>query len=146
MSHRSVAILLFILSLVLIPIGYFLLHPDLIRLCPKNLDANCLSQSISFGVGKPLFWSTWLLPPLFFVLIFVKREVFNAWWKVILPISILALYLIIVSPPLQDFLTPGRTQVTSIMVKLIVISSLVVIAWKYWRLSRVSKTKSAGRG
>jgi hypothetical protein len=146
MNHRFVSIFLFIVSLVLIPVGYFLLHPDLVGLCQNNSGGNCFDDSISFGIGKPLFWSTWLLPLLFFGIIFVKREVFNTWWKVILPIAVVAFYAIAISPPLQDFMTPGRTEVTSLMVKLIVIVSLVVIAWKYWRLSRASKVKHTHLG
>ena len=145
MNYRNVAIALLVLSLLSILLGYFLMYPAITNWC-GGMGINCFGDDWTSGVGEPLFWSTWLLPILFFGLIFVRREVFNAWWKVILPISVIALYLIAVSPPLQDFMTPGRTQVTSLMVKFIVIVSLLVIAWKYWRLSRNSKTKPAQRG
>ena len=110
------------------------------------MSINCFGDDWTSGIGEPLFWSTWLLPPLFFGLTFVRREVFNAWWKVILPVAILALFLIVISPPLRDFMTPGRTEVTDIMVKFFVVVSLLVIAWKYWRLSRASKAKPAKVG
>lgn len=140
MKYQTVAIILFILSLLSILLGYFILYPAITNWC-GGLNINCFSDNWTSGVGEPLFWSTWLLPILFFGLIFVRREVFNAWWKVILPVSVAAFVIIVISPPLQDFMTPGRTEVTSLMIKIIVIVSLAVILWKYWRLSKVSKTK-----
>ncbi len=141
MSHRVISIMLCAVSLAAIPLGYFLLHPDLIGLCPKNLNANCLSESIDFGIGKPLYWSIRWLPLLFFVLIFVRKEVFATWWKVTGLVAVVALLLIVTSPVMPAFLTPDRTEMTDLMQKVFVIISVIVIAWKYWWLSRNAKTK-----
>jgi hypothetical protein len=51
--------------------------------------------------------------------------------------------LVVISPPLPTFLTPDRTQMTDLMVKLIVVISLAVILWKYWRLRRLKSAKPA---
>ena len=146
MSHRIIAGSLFVLSLLAIPIGYFLLHPDLIGLCPKNVAANCLDQNISFGIGEPLFRSIRLLPGLFFIMIFFRKEIFITWLKVIIGVAIIALLLIAISPPTHYFLTPDRTEMTDMMQKVIIIVSIAVILWKYWRLSRVAKAKTTKRG
>ena len=142
MNHRVIPILLFVLSLLGILFGYFLMHPDLVGLCPKNLDANCLSESINFGIGSPLYWSTRLLPLLFLVLIFVRKEVFTAWWKVTVWFALVAMYFIVTAPPLPALLTPDRTEVTDFMVKVVVIVSAVVVAWKYYMLSRTKASKA----
>lgn len=145
MTHRYISLGLVVISLVAIPIGYFLLHPSIIGFCPKNIDTNCLNEAISFGVGKPLFWSIWPLSFLFLGLAFVKKEVFALWWKIILPVTLLGFYFIAISPPLHDFLIPGRTEVTALVVKIIILISILAIAWKYWRLSRIPKGRSTIR-
>lgn len=142
MNHRIIAVVLFIASLVAILIGYFLLHPEIIGLCPRGLDMNCLNQNLSFGIGEPLYWSIRWLPVLFLSLAFVRREVFIAWWKVMIWFFILALLLIVISPTTQTFFTPDRTTVTDLVVKVIVIVSIVVVLWKYWRLSKGKAKKT----
>ena len=142
MSNRVISISLFVLSLIAIPVGYFFIHPELFNWCQSD-QFGCISQQISFGIGKPLFWSTRWLPVLFFFLIFVRKEVFTTWWKTILWFAVPALLLIVSSPSLPAFLTPDRTEMTDLMVKLIVIISLIIIAWKYWRLNRAEKSRAA---
>jgi len=136
MNQKIITVTLFITSLFAIIMGYFLLHPELFMTCPARLYSNCIAEFWSEGIASPLYWGLRWLPPLFFVLIFVRPEIFRAWWKVILPLSIVALLLICISPPLPDFYTPDRTNVTERMVWLIEIVSAFVIGWKYWRLSR----------
>lgn len=142
MNHRITAGLLFLVSLITILLGYFLMYPELTKWC-LAVGFNCFGDNWTFGVGQPLFWSTRWLPPLFLVLIFVRKEVFAAWWKVILWFAVPALLLIVISPPLPAFLTPDRTQMTDLMVKIIVVVSLAIILWKYWRLYRLKSTKPA---
>ncbi|HVM73296.1 MAG TPA: hypothetical protein VMU13_00225 [Candidatus Paceibacterota bacterium] len=139
MNHRTFSIGLFITSLILIVLGYFLMYPALTNWC-GSFGLNCFSDAWTSGIGEPLFWSTWPLPFLFFGLIFVRREVFGAWWKIALPMTIIGLLIIVASPALSDFLTPGRTQVTELVVNTFVALSLIVIIWKYWRLWRLSKS------
>jgi hypothetical protein len=141
MNHRVISIGLFVLSILAILSGYFLMYPAVTNWC-EVFVINCFTDNWTFGIGQPLYWSTRLLPVLFLALIFVRREVFNAWWKVILPLSIPAFLLIAISPPLPDFLTPDRTEMTDTMVKLIVIVSAIVIAWKYWQLHRAKMMKT----
>jgi hypothetical protein len=139
MNHRVIAGMLLILSLVAIAVGYLLLNPWLIGLCSTN--SYCLDSSLIPALGTPLFWGMQWLPLLFFILIFIRREVFSAWWKVILPLSIPAIWIIIISPPFPDFLVTDRTTITALMVKLIMIISTIVVAWKYWRLYRAKACK-----
>ena len=80
------------------------------------------------------FWSIYLLPVLFFVLAFIRREIFSAWWKVALPVGIVFLVVIFVTPPLGENISADRTTMTAALVKIFVFVSAIVIAWKYWRL------------
>ena len=142
MNQRKIPIILFVLSLALIFLGYLLMYPVLTNWCLK-IGLNCFSDSWTFGIGQPLFWSIRWLPALFFVLIFVRKEVFTTWWKVIIWVAVPALLLIAISPPLPAMLTPDRTQMTELMEKLIVIVSIAVITWKYWRLIQTKGKKPA---
>ena len=147
MNHKVVAVILFALSLLAILFGYFLLSPWLIGLCP--IDSYCLDDSLNFGIGYPLYLSIRILPLIFFTLIFVRKEVFSTWWKIITPLSILLLF-IIISTPYEYHgwiqLWPDRTAMTHLMVYVFVIVSIIVILWKYWRLSRTPKVKPAQIG
>ncbi|MDO8514337.1 MAG: hypothetical protein Q7S50_02215 [bacterium] len=135
MNHRVVAGLLCLIAALGILTGYLLLHPTIVGLCtdPNN---NCLSEFWRYGVAKPLFWGTQWLPFFFFALIFVRKEVFQSWWKFGALFAILPLLLIIVSPPLGEMFTPDRTLITERMVQLFVIASAIFIGWKYWRISK----------
>jgi hypothetical protein len=137
-SSRIVSIVLFILSLGSILLGYLLLHPELVGWCAKNLTENCLSQNVTIGLGKPLFWSTYLLPILFFILIFVKPEVFKTWAKVFVPFAIVGLLFIMIAPPIGNplHLEIDRTRMTQLVVEFLFGLSVVIVAWKYWRLRR----------
>ena len=135
MNHRAVAGLLCIVSVAAIGLGYLLLHPEIIGLCPKGLGGNCLGQDIAFGIGSPLYWGIRWLPFFFFALIFVRKEVFQSWWKFAAIFSILPLLFIFVSAPVGEMFDPSRSLVTERMVQLFVIASALFIAWKYWRPS-----------
>ena len=139
MNHRIIAVTIFLSSLIAILIGYILLHPDLFGICAKNLASNCLDQSLSFGVGEPLYVGIRFFPILFLVLIFVPKEVFGLWWRVLLPFFIISLLFICTSPVEHSLLTPDRTEVTEKLVWLIMAVSVCVIAYKYWRLRRAGK-------
>ena len=138
MNHRIIAPVLFILSLALIGLGYLLLHPNIVGWCPASSSGNCFAQSIDFGIGKPLFWSTRWLPPLFLALIFVRPEVFKTWAKVFVPLAVIAFIGIAMAPPIGNpiHLEFDRTQTTEFAVRFLVVVSATVIAWKYWRLNR----------
>ncbi len=134
MNHRFVAGFLFSLSIFLIGLGYFLLHPNLIGLCTTS--DNCLSEFLRYGIAKPLYWSIYLLPFLFFGLIFVSKNIFNSWLKLGIPLGVLFLIVIFLAPPLPGFYTPDRTLVTERLTQIFVAISVFFIAWKYWRLSK----------
>jgi len=133
MDSRSISLISCGLSLVLIVVGYILSNPNSFGLCVGN-GGGCISQNTLFGIGFPLFQAIYLLPVLFFVLAFVRREVFNTWWKVALPVGIVFLVVIFVTPPLGENISADRTTVTAALVKIFVFVSAIVIAWKYWRL------------
>jgi len=140
-----IAIGLLILLLITIAVGYLLLNPWLFGICQPSLY--CLDNSVGPALATPLYWGTHWLLPLSIVLIFVRREVFNSWWKVALPLGILSLILILISPPIHGFIDePDRTTVTEMMVWIIDVVSTIVILWKYWRLSRTPKVKPAQIG
>lgn len=135
MNHRIIAGALCVISFVAIGIGYLILHPWLIGWCSPQ--TYCLDQSFSFGVGKPLYWSIRLLPMLFFVLIFVREQVFSVWWKIALPLGLIIIFLSIGTPykyqgMIQYF--PDRTIFTEQLVWLFVAISAVIIVWTYVRL------------
>lgn len=139
MRHRFIAGFLFLSSCALIGIGYLLLNPELIVQCPSDPYSNCNSQFWSLGIGSPLYWGIAYLPPLFLALVFVRKEVFAAWWRIILPFAVVALLIISATTELGTLLTPDRTLTTKYMSLLIVGVSALVVAWKYWRLSKTNQ-------
>lgn len=143
MNYRIIPALLLLLTFCLIVIGYLLLHPWLIGFCPLN--SYCLDDSVDFGIGKPLYWSIYPLTLLFFLLIFVKKEVFSFWWKAILPFAAIALYFVVTAPELHAFLTPDRTEMTDFMTKAIVAISLIIIVGKYSWMFVAGRMKKAAR-
>ena len=136
MNHRVVAGLLCMVSVVAIGLGYLLLHPVIIGWCSPEIDVNCLGESIAFGIGSPFYWSIRWLPFFFFALIFVRKDIFQSWWKFGVLFAILPLLLIVVSPPIGEMFTPDRTLITERMVQLFVIASALFIGWKYWHLRK----------
>lgn len=125
---------LFLVSVAGIGLGYALSHPETVGLCVGN-GPGCISQSILFGIGHPLYLSIRWLPFLFLLLVFVPRDIFIAWAKFAWWAALVALFFITGSPPIGNALhyTPDRTQVTAFMAHAFVIVSLLLIAWKYWR-------------
>lgn len=141
MNHRLLATILLLLSLAVILFGYLLLQkPELLGLCDPSLRMNCLSEFWRYGIAKPLYWSMWLLPILFFVLIFVRRDVFFSWLKFFVLLVPVPLLLIINAEPIPSgFFSgpfPDRTQMTALMVKFVVLASALFIVFKYVRIFR----------
>ncbi len=122
MNHRLIAGLLFALSLGGIFVGYALLRdPELLGLCVGYGEGSCLHESITFGIAKPLFWGTRLLPLLFLVLIFVPKKIFDLWVKFALFAAPIPLLLILISPAsTPSMFTPWRSDVTAPLVNLFV--------------------------
>lgn len=137
MKHRYVAAALFVLSLLLIFVGYLLYErPEIFGLCSS--EEECFDHYLFYGVAKPLYRSIELLPPLFLVLIFVRREVFITWAKVAAVLFPIALWIIVSTLPFSgEFFPvfPTRPEMTELMVRLVVIASAITIALKYIRLS-----------
>lgn len=140
-NHRIIAIALFITSCLAILLGYVLYrHPELLGLC-GSVNPDCLSSDVLFGIAQPLYLGLYWLPPLFFFLIFVHREVFFFWLKAISVFTLLGLILIMQSPDLPTSLFPARATVTEWVVHVLVILSLVFIAVKYaWLFREKQKT------
>lgn len=141
MNHRLLATILLLVSLAGILFGYLLLEkPDLLGLCRPGLEISCLSEFWVYGVARPLYWSMWLLPILFFILIFVRRDVFFSWLKFFVLLVPVPLLLIINAEPIPSgFFSgpfPDRTQMTALMVKFIVLASALFIVFKYVRIFR----------
>lgn len=131
MGTRTVSIVLFILSLLLIAVGHLLSNPNIIGVC-VGAGSGCISQSVLFGIGFPLSQALYLLPLLFLTLAFVPQSVFTAWGKVALPLGIFFLLWIISAPPLPESVSADRTTVTEGLVKVFVVISAIVIGLKWW--------------
>lgn len=133
MTHRAVSSSAAAISVLLILFGYIISKQSgLIGLCAYK--DGCMSETLFYGIAQPLFLSIYLLPPLFFALIFVRKEVFSIWWKVMLPVAIVFLVIVVWAPPLGGLFTPDRTLVTRALSNIFVTLSILVIGWKYWTL------------
>lgn len=132
-NHRFISGLLLIVSLGAVGIGYLILQqPQLFGLC--SLNTPCYSEFWTYGLAKPLFWGLRLLPVLFLVLVFVRREVFNTWLKCTWWLAVVGLILIALTPYQFTGYMPDRTKIAGLVVEVYVAVSFVVIVWKYWRL------------
>ena len=138
MMHRVVAGLLFLLSVAAIALSYATLYPFQFGWCPSP-ELNCLDGAWRDGVAVPVYWSTRWLPFFFFALIFVSKEVFQAWWKYALWFSIVTFILIFTTAPLGGPVSPNRTQVTEWLTQLFVMASALFIGWKYWQIRKAGK-------
>lgn len=142
MNHRIIATILLILSLLAITCGYLLSHPTLLWWC-VNGQVVCIGQGVQYGVALPLYTATRLLPVLFCVLIFVRTEVFTAWWKIATPLSLILLTVIVFTPSIRENpLQFDRTHVAILCEGLLLVVSALVILWKYWLLRGLRAERS----
>ena len=135
MIHRVIAGGLLLLSLAAIIAGYLLSDPRVTGWCIGDAGG-CISQSTIVGIGNPLYLGIRWLPVVFLALLFVPDKVFKTWWHIVLPLSILGFIVIAMTPPLGESLGPDRTTVTEYVAEFITVVSALVIAWKYWQISR----------
>lgn len=130
-KHRLISVSLFILSVLAIYAGYFLLqHPSL------------LDYNIIYGIAQPLYLSIRWLPFLFLILVFVSPKVFFFWVRIILPLALIALFLIVTAPITSSFY-PDRVLMTEWMTYTLVVVSLVLIVakyiWLFWKKKELNK-------
>lgn len=107
--------------------------------CYSNLRPICepsINQDIALSIilfAPPLFLSS-------LILLFADEKVFRSWarfTKIFLPTAVI---LIILSPSQPSFLNPDRELTTWWMAGLFLATSILLIAWKWWktRPSRIS--------
>jgi hypothetical protein len=142
MRHRIIAGGLFLVSLALVGIGYMYKFPVSVGWCPPE-NVYCISSTEYAEYGLPLYIGLRYLPLVFLVLLFVRKEVFETWWKVLAPFFLLLIYVFFKTPGLSHAwiqLTPDRTGMVLIMVNVILVVSAVVIVGKYALLSYGKKS------
>jgi hypothetical protein len=116
--------------------------PSIFNLCPDTPGVNCFHQYTKEGIGEPLFLTTYLLPPLFFALIFMRKEVFDLWWKIFLPFAALGLLLIALSPAVPTLQLPDRVFISERVVWVLFALSVFAIVTKYIQLAKGVKPKA----
>jgi hypothetical protein len=96
----------------------------------------------------PLYWFFLFALPATAALFFVRKEVFYAWLKTIawfIPLVALDVFVISKPPDFPDVLYQpiDREQLGISTGTLLVVVTLVVFAWKYWRLNRAERAQKA---
>lgn len=142
MQHRLISAVLCAGSLLGIGVGYLLYHhPDMLGLCAAG--TYCLTDDVFYGIASPLYLHSWPLLALFLLTAFLPSELFYGWAKFFAAISIIPLLLVIGADPLSHSFFPGfpdRPQMTEIMVKFVVLTSLVFLVGAYvlrfWKRSQ----------
>ncbi len=138
MKYNYIAGILFLVSLLLICIGYVLSkNPSLFNLCPVEYVGNCLDSELKWGVGETLYLGIFPLPIVFLALIFVRREVFKAWAWFAVPFAIFAILFLASQPAITSNMFGGdRAEVTNILSLLFVFLSALIIIVKYVLLKK----------
>jgi hypothetical protein len=127
----------FTVTLLSLVAGYLVANPLLLHLCRRiysfNDDIGCLDKTIA-TIGTPLFTYALVTIPASLALIFVKKDVFNAWLRFAawwLPLSVV---LIATTSENSNSWMPiyfiSKDLVTQVMASLFTIISLILIAWK----------------
>lgn len=85
----------FVLSLILIIIGYTLISPESIGFCKPY---GCMNSFRVFAVGQPLFFGILPITLTFLVLLFIKNERIGNLYKIFLPYFLVSVALIFAMP------------------------------------------------
>jgi hypothetical protein len=144
MSHRKLIGALFILSLLGMLIGYFLVFPDKFGLCTPpfgrpygtpDLNYTGCFTSLGSSIGNPLRGGLPTISFILFILLFMPKYVYDAWKKFALIYILVAGFLIAITPPScsAGFFSiglppcPERAGVAVVMGVGFLISSLFII-------------------
>ncbi len=99
---------------------------------------DCASSYYYVDVVSPLTQQIWPLAVLFAALLFVRRDVFYKWLTLFLPLSVIALVLVINSKTALGgwfpHIYPNRQEMTHISVLFLVGISVVFVGYQYFLL------------
>jgi hypothetical protein len=131
MKHRIIVGGLFLVSLILVGVGYIYSNPIAFGLCH---DARCggVNDIQLFAMGFPLYKGLRYFPLLFLSLIFVRKEVFSTWWKIMLPVGLLQLLIVLQAPAIApNILSIDRQHITLFMVLVASGLSAIIVVCKH---------------
>ena len=134
MKTSSVKIYSLVISIFVVLLTFVALVPDKVGICPAE-NYNCLSFSSSmYESVEAIFIFFSALSFVFFILLFVRHEVFKTWRKFAIPYIVVALIIIAATPVYGDLAAPNREQVTWFLSGLYVVLSVIAILYRYIRL------------
>ena len=122
--------------------SFVLIYPVRFGLCSGVSDGlNPIGPFCYFGVrgvsGLAIFYFSTSLFLTSLVLVFLRKEIFNAWIKfAIWAFPLFVFFSIDAGGPNRGFFIPNEEEFAIILSWTFAIVSLAIIAWKYWRLSK----------
>ncbi len=125
--------IVFIVSVVVLIVGYVLSNPDLLGFC-SNSDISCVNSLTS--VGNPILIALIPISFISLVLLFVKDRVFHIWEKFAkwyIPLIFLIIW-IIPTPSRGDYVTPDTFILSLFFFWLYALISLILIIYKTLKL------------
>jgi hypothetical protein len=136
---------LFIGTLILIAIGYFILNPRELGYClDVASELQCIGQDVYIGIGKTFYYSLNAFALIFFILIFTPSQILQYWYRIVLPLGILGVLFILVSSPVPvNMFDPPRSDVARSIGIYLLLLSLLVIGFSIFR-DIFSSKKSRG--
>lgn len=140
MNHKLLSSLLFVIFFIIVLVINFYLQtipsPTVEEMLENNFNGKVALQQdgFEFGVLEPLQAASIFLGIVFFILIFVSKELFNTWKKfafIYIPIG----FILILLAPIQTSglgisLTPDRVTVTKLVGYGLLVMSVLVILFK----------------
>jgi len=146
MNHKLFSATFFIFFMITAFVIYFYIQTIPIPTVEEMLEDNynekvaLQQQRIEFGVLEPLQIASIFLGIVFFILIFVSKELFNTWKKfafIYIPIGLV----LIVITPIQSHgflsLTPDRYDITNfVSYGFLIMSILVLIIKKFFIMKK----------
>lgn len=138
--HQIILAGLLGLTLVGMLVGWYILVPIPIEKCPSNLlytvetTYHCAGSPLIDSVGFPLHYTNiWPLALTFFLLMFIRKEIFSWWWKFALPVGVLILYWILQTSPNSGFsIFGGRSEETHFLSILFLLYSMAIVCCTYF--------------
>ncbi len=131
--HQIILAGLLGLTLIGMLVGWGILNSQHLGFCtPGSYD--CPTSSLIDGVGFPLYYTnTWPLALIFFLLVFVRKEIFRWWWKFALPAGVLVLYWILQTSPGSGFsIFGGRSEEVHFLSILFALYSMIIVFVTYF--------------
>jgi|GEM_PF-2824217 len=149
--HQIILAGLLGLTLMGMLVGWYLIQPIAIEKCSPDLRYSsgvnhyCANSPLVDSAGLPL-QAIWPLLLVFFALMFVRKEIFSWWWKIVLPFALLLLWWVISTPPFSHgFGLPEsraiNTRLASIAFLLLSILIIAVTYLGYWLRAKWSLRK-----